>query len=777
MQAEYSFHFLFLYSQLFNKSATMRPFRIIALLFSIVAFLSCSQHKTAETIRLDTSWKFITGDSTAYANPTFDDSKWTELNPTQLWESQGFPNYNGYAWYRKKFFLPQTLENNSYYKDSICIFLDLIDDSEISFLNGQPLGQNGVLLKATDSVAKKNPDPPDAYRISRKYVLSVNDSRLMWDKENVLAIRVFDHGGGGGMYGIGQSVSMIDLKDFLKLDLNGTPLKLTAENSYSKGVILLNTSSKETYEGELKISVQEPESKKVVFTKSEEINIPAGKSLKNEFEFKADQTQRLIMIFSFNEKKSGISIKEQMELPYILTPKPGKNPKINGSKVYGQRPNKPFLYLIAATGERPITFSASNLPEGLNLDEKTGIISGIAKKAGEWIVKLKAINSYGNTERDLKIVIGNKLALTPPLGWNSWNCWGLSVDAEKVKKAADRLISSGLSDHGWTYINIDDGWEASARAKNGEILTNEKFPEMKSVTDYVHSKGFKMGIYSSPGPQTCGGFLGSYQHEEQDVQSWAKWGIDYVKYDWCSYSEIAKDNSTDELKKPYLKLKSALANAQRDIVFSLCQYGMGDVWKWGNEVDGNLWRTTGDITDNWESMRGIGFSQVANTEYAKPGNWNDPDMLVVGWVGWGPSLHPSHLSASEQYTHISLWALLSAPMLIGCDLDKLDDFTLNLLSNDEVLEIDQDPLGKQARPIEKDETHEIWAKDLEDGSKAVGIFNLSADERSINLNYEKLGLKGKHGLRDLWRQKDLGEFDGTFQTKVNSHGVILLKIR
>ncbi len=755
----------------------MKPFRISVLLFSILLFLSCSRPKPVEFIRLDTGWKFNTGDSMIYASATFDDSKWKEINPTQLWELQGFPNYDGYAWYRKKFVLPESLKQNSFYKDSISIFLDLIDDAEISFLNGLPLGQNGVLLKATDIIAKKVPDSPDAYRISRKYVLSVNDPRLLWDKENVLAIRVFDHGGGGGMYGTGQSISMIDVKDYLKLDINASALKLKSENSFVKGVNLVNTSRKATFEGTLYLKIQDPETQKIIFESSKEFSVAPAQVVNNEFEFSADQTKRIIANFSFHEKKSGITISDQMELPYILTPKPSESPKINGAKVYGQRPGRPFLYLIAATGIRPMTFSASNLPEGLALDKNTGIISGAAKKTGEYIVKLKVVNAKGNAERDLKIVIGNKLSLTPPLGWNSWNCWGLSVDAEKVKKAADRLLSTGLADHGWTFINIDDGWEAPNRAKNGDILTNEKFPDMKSVTDYVHSKGFKMGIYSSPGRLTCGGFLGSYQHEQQDVNSWAKWGIDYIKYDWCSYEEIAKNKDLEELKKPYLVLKSALAKSSRDIVFSLCQYGMGDVWKWGNEVDGNLWRTTGDITDNWESMHGIGFSQVPNAGFAKPGNWNDPDMLVVGWVGWGPSLHPSRLSSSEQYTHISLWALLSAPMLIGCDLDKLDDFTLNLLSNDEVLDIDQDPLGKQARPVEKDDMHEIWVKELEDGSKAVGMFNLSTDEKSISVNFEKLSLTGKHTLRDLWRQKDLGEFDGTFETKVNSHGVILLKIR
>ena len=198
---------------------------------------------------------------------------------------------------------------------------------------------------------------------------------------------------------------------------------------------------------------------------------------------------------------------------------------------------------------------------------------------------------------------------------------------------------------------------------------------MKSLSNYVHSKGLKLGIYSGPGPLTCAGFTASYQYEQQDAQRYADWGIDYLKYDWCSYGNVAKDQSLPELKKPYLVMRAALDKVSRDIVYSLCQYGMGNVWEWGTEVGGNCWRTTGDITDTWTSMSKIGFNQAGHEKYAGAGHWNDPDMLVVGLVGWGPQLHPTHLTPDEQYTHISLWSLLSAPLLIGCDLSKLDDFT------------------------------------------------------------------------------------------------------
>ncbi len=479
---------------------------------------------------------------------------------------------------------------------------------------------------------------------------------------------------------------------------------------------------------------------------------------------------------------------------YILTPKTADTPRINGAEITGASPDKPFLFQIAATGIRPISFTAEKLPEGLKIDANTGTITGKVSKAGEYNVKITAKNAKGVATENLRIVIGeNKLSLTPPMGWNSWNCWGLSVSEEKVKASADAMVSSGLINHGWTYINIDDGWEAPKRAANGDMVCNEKFPDMKRLGDYVHSKGLKMGIYSSPGELTCGGYLGSYGHEVQDAEIYAKWGIDYLKYDWCSYGDKVNhaNPKLDEYKKPYTIMKQALKKQNRDIVHSLCQYGMGDVWKWGAEM-GQLWRTTGDITDTWKSMYSIGFSQHNNSQYAKPGNWNDPDMLVVGKVGWGPSLHASRLSADEQYTHISLWSLLAAPLLIGADMSQIDEFTLSLLTNDEVIEVNQDPAGKQAKRLIQDKVKEIWVKDLEDGSKAIGLFYIGGGEKAedqfiwdntirkntakISVSWAELGISGKQKVRDLWRQKDLGVYADKFEIEVPYHGVALVKI-
>ncbi|HCA78276.1 MAG TPA: hypothetical protein DEP53_00935 [Bacteroidetes bacterium] len=473
--------------------------------------------------------------------------------------------------------------------------------------------------------------------------------------------------------------------------------------------------------------------------------------------------------------------------PYILTPKPSPRPKINGPKVFGVRPGHPFLFAIPATGTRPVEFTADVLPAGLALDKATGLITGIAHERGSYLVMLRAKNKLGTATRPFKIIVGDQIALTPPLGWNSWNCFASAVDDQKVRSAADALAKSGLMEHGWSYINIDDCWEikpnsddpmliGEPRNAKGMINTNRKFPDMKGLADYIHNLGLKMGIYSSPGPLTCAGYTASYQYEENDARQYAEWGIDYLKYDWCSYGRIAKDRSLPELKRPYFVMRAALDKVDRDIVYSLCQYGMGDVWKWGGEVGGNCWRTTGDITDTWESMAGIGFSQHGQEAYATPGNWNDPDMLVVGKVGWGPQLHPTKLTPNEQYTHISLWSLLCSPLLIGCDMTQMDDFTKSLLTNDEVLEVSQDPLGKQAARIAVDGDLEVWAKDMEDGSKAVGLFNRGVWKSEVKVRWSDLGIQGKQLVRDLWRQKDLGKFSDEFKTSVPRHGVVLVKI-
>jgi alpha-galactosidase len=450
-------------------------------------------------------------------------------------------------------------------------------------------------------------------------------------------------------------------------------------------------------------------------------------------------------------------------------------PRINHPRVVGATPGRPFLFRIPATGQPPLRFSSKGLPAGLVLDTATGIIAGSIQAEGTYRVQVTVKGPAGSARGELTLIAGrHKLAQTPPLGWNSWNVWAGQVNAQRVRDAADWLVKSGLAAHGYSYICIDDTWEGQ-RDQNGELQTNEKFGDMNALADYVHGKGLKLGIYSSPGRLTCAGFTGSLGHEAQDARTWAKWGVDYLKYDWCSYEETAKDKSREELMKPYRIMGDALDAVNRDIIYSLCQYGMGNVWEWGGQVNGNLWRTTGDITDTWSSMAGIGFSQNGHEAHAGPGRWNDPDMLAVGRVGWG-NPHPTRLRPNEQLTHITLWSLLAAPMIIGCDLTRLDPFTLALLTNDEVLAVDQDPLGKAAKRVAKSGDAEVWARPLSDGTTAVGLFNRSWEPLKVTARWADLGLGGKQPVRDLWLRKDHGRADGQLTEQIPPHGAALFKI-
>lgn len=464
------------------------------------------------------------------------------------------------------------------------------------------------------------------------------------------------------------------------------------------------------------------------------------------------------------------------ELPRIAAPSTASQPAIHGPRVTGATPGRPFLFRVPATGSPPLRFSAQGLPAGLALDAATGIISGKIESAGESVVQLSVRGPSGAARRELRIVAGkDALALTPPMGWNSWNVWGPAVDAEKVLRAAEQLERSGLAAHGFQYIVIDDTW-SGPRGPDGQILPNEKFPDMRALADAVHARGLKLGIYSSPGPKTCEDFAGSWQHEAQDAATFAAWGVDFLKYDWCSYEELAGDRSLAELQKPYRVMRDALARVDRDIVYALCQYGYGDVWQWGAEVGGHLWRSSGDLLDQWANLESVGFRQAGRERWTRPGEWNDTDMLVVGTLGWGPNLRPSRLTPNEQLLHLSLWALQAAPLFIGADLAKLDTFTLSLLSNDEVIAVDQDPLGRAAGRVWSDARREIWARPLADGTMAVGLFNRGLHASQVTVQWAQLGLQGRQPVRDLWQRKDLGVTQDKFTATVPRHGAVLLKI-
>ena len=448
---------------------------------------------------------------------------------------------------------------------------------------------------------------------------------------------------------------------------------------------------------------------------------------------------------------------------------------IHGPRALGGTPGRPFLFRVPVSGKGPIKLAFKGLPAGIRADG--AVLRGTVPPEGRYTLTVIVSGPMGKDSRKIALVSGlHKLAQTPPMGWNSWNVWGTAVDANKVRAAADAFVRLGLADHGYGYVNIDDAWEAG-RDANGEIQTNKKFGDLPAMADYVHGLGLKLGIYSSPGPKTCGGYEGSWQHEAQDAATYAKWGVDYLKYDWCSYGGISRGENLEELQKPYRVMRAGLDAASRDIVFSLCQYGMGDVWKWGEDAGGDVWRTTGDITDTWTSMSSIGFAHSDRGARIGPSAWNDPDMLVVGTLGWGPSLHPTRLSGNEQITHITLWSMLAAPLLIGCDLTQMDDFTKRVLMNDEVVEIDQDTLGKPATRVWKDGYAEVWTRPLADGAYAVALFNRGSERMDVRADWKRdLNLSRTPRVRDLWLRKELGRLAGGHTAAVPAHGAVLLKV-
>jgi len=479
-----------------------------------------------------------------------------------------------------------------------------------------------------------------------------------------------------------------------------------------------------------------------------------------------------------------------------LTPKPGPEPRINGAKVFGVRPGSPFLFTIPATGERPMTFAVDNLPAGLRVDPATGQITGAILAKGEYAVTFRAENAKGKAARAFKIVCGDMLALTPHMGWNSWYVWENHVTDKILRDAADAMAASGMMDHGYMYVNIDDCWAVrpdakdptllgEPRDKKGRVNANPRFPDMKALTDYIHAKGLKAGIYTSPGVFTCAGHVGAFGHEKQDVERFVEWGFDFLKYDWCSYSAKAKDKSRAEYEKPYRLISEILKAQPRDIVLNICQYGMDKVWEWGKEVGGNSWRTADDLGGTFEKI-GIavfrdGFDAYSDKElhkYAGPGGWNDPDYLLLGFLSdWKGGTAPTPLTPNEQYSHVSLWSLVAAPLIFSGDITRLDEFTLGLLTNDEVIDIDQDPLGKPGRRVAKTGDFEVWARELEDGSLAVGMFNRGGALAVGKAEWKDLGLAGPRIVRDVWRQKDVGSFEGSFEAAVGPHGVMLVRMR
>lgn len=493
-------------------------------------------------------------------------------------------------------------------------------------------------------------------------------------------------------------------------------------------------------------------------------------------------------------------------------------PRIHSPAVTGASAGKPFFYAIPVTGERPVTYRVESLPEGLHVDERTGFITGHVAREGNYRVLLRATNRHGKAEKEFEIAIGRGLALTPPLGWNSWNAWRRWVDDGKVRAAADAIVATGLAARGYTYVNIDSCWQGERGGPHNAIQPNRKFPNMKRLADYIHGKGLKFGIYSTPWvePWGCtaaeakadwgggaligcssgendpefprqhqisGKFVGTEKHEPNDVAQWVEWGVDFLKYDWAPTDDIALERMGRPLKA-----------APRDIVLSVCTTARL-IWAEAYLKWAEMWRSIPDTEDTWPSVLDNGF--VADDrmgcedwrQYVRPGKWNDLDMMALGpQFDTNTSTKANRLTPAEQVTHMTLWALYPSPLILSCALEAINDFELRLFGNEEVLAINQDRLGKAATRVREERTRRlvggdrlrnfrIHARPLADGSVAVGVFNHAEEDDQIAVTAQDLGLTGRFAARNLWERRDLGNFDGRLEITVPGHGAQLLQLQ
>lgn len=730
--------------------------------------MACMMNIGAQQIKIPEA-KFRVGDDKNWKETTFDDSGWQTLKTFIPWNAQGITHANGYAWYRMKTVIPRSLLEKSNLRDSLVFYIAKVDDTDETYLNGHLIGRTGK--------APKIPGGPiieTAWNYYRNYKVAVDSKLINWDGENTIAVRVYNGEGGAGIFSDTVRIIVPDMLDALEMGYRQGSFEPKAQC----GIVLKNH-CRQKQKGHLTVTATDTENGKVIYSFDKNINIAAFKTLDIAITYPKNHCVKVDV--SYKDGWSGKTITRTFVPKYILTPAAPDAPRYNGPLVYGVRPGSPVIFKIPMSGVKPMKYSVENMPEGLSLDAERGVISGKLNTRGDYEMTLCAENKAGKTSQKFIIKVGDRIALTPPMGWNSWNCWGLSVSQQKVMSSAQAILDKGLADYGYSYVNVDDAWEAKERTAEGLLLANEKFPDMKGLGDWLHENGLKFGIYSSPGDRTCGGNLGSIGYEREDAETYNAWGIDYLKYDWCGYSreyDKTRDRSISAFIHPYMIMERHLREQPRDIFYSLCQYGMAEVWKWGPYVDANSWRTTGDILDTWESLYDIGFNAQAPLHpYAAPGHWNDPDMLIVGKVGWSANLRDSRLTPDEQYTHISLWTLLAANMLIGCDVSQIDDFTLGLLCNNEVNAINQDVLGRQAKREVHDGNIQIWKRPLADGSYAVGIFNLGGDNISVDFAryFGQLGINKLESVRDLWRQKDLDTADTKYF--IPTHGVKYLKIR
>ena len=491
-------------------------------------------------------------------------------------------------------------------------------------------------------------------------------------------------------------------------------------------------------------------------------------------------------------------------------------PEINGPEIFGVRPGKKFIYPLSISGALPLKIKIGGLPKGVRLDRKSGVLTGKILDTGKHSLKVTVSNRHGYFVRDLTIKVGAKLALTPPMGWSSWYAYGRNVTQAKIELTAKLMKENGLQQAGWNLLELDDPWSkqplasdtvwktlkshdkngvfmyfegpdnladrrGTGRDQRGNLVPNSFFPDLKGMVNTLHRTGFKAGIYSSPGPITCAGASGSLGHEFIDAKYWSDLGFDYLKYDWCSYGAYAPDSTRSTYSKPYRLMADALLAQDRDIVFALCQYGLGKVWEWGNEAGGQLWRTDGDIRDNWKSVYTAMKKLSDKSEFVQPGNWNDPDILQIGVIGGNDDQgekRNNKLSQEEQRTHFSMWCMLSAPLLIGANIEYIEEETLAILKNRKLIAINQDGLGKAAY-LAKTLANglEVWYKPLSDGSMAMAVLNPTSQTVVDVVSFTDLGLAGTTiSLEDQWSDRILKlDEKGRLALTIPSHGVQIIK--
>ncbi len=499
----------------------------------------------------------------------------------------------------------------------------------------------------------------------------------------------------------------------------------------------------------------------------------------------------------------------------ILTPAAPLAPRINGPAVYGARPGKQFIYRIPVQGERPIVFQVDDLPAGLKLDSEKGIITGVTPaQMGDYTMSVSVKNSHGQTRRAFKLVVGDKLALTPPVGWNAWGGYMLMVSDQVMRRTADMIVEKGLADVGFQYVGIDDCWMrvspenfaarnefkrkqhegfdfdgliGDERDADGNILPNKRFPDMKGMVDYIHNHGLKAGLYSTPGPYTCQNFAGSFGHEQQDAAQYARWGFDLLKYDLCSARQILGELKE---KTPGYKavefwrpMANAIKSQDRDILFNLCEYGLDKPWNWAPELGIQSWRIGGDLNHGVKTYFKQALRLVTELRaYSKPGQWNDPDFMYIHKIRdhrtmVAPTIEIP-LDTNQRYQYVTLWSVTCAPFFFSCDMDQIDEFTIRLLSNADVVGINQDELGQVAKIEKQTDDEVVMSKMLADGSRALALFNRNAaEEREIKLDAGLLGAEAPRHVLDVWRQKEVKDLRSGDTVLLSPNGVALFIIK